>query len=459
MFGRFAAFVDEHALMPADTVGLIAFSGGPDSLCLLDLCAELARARRLTLLALHVDHGLRPESAAEAEEARALAGELGVAFATERIRSLERHRGNLQERAREARARALRHVARGCGAQWVATGHTADDQAETVLMRALRGAGPRGLGGIAPRAGEFVRPLLFARRSDVEQQLAKRGLRALRDPSNTQDHYARNRLRHGLLPLMSRENPKIVESLCRLAENCRADDAALDSLAERLLQRSRRPNGIDAEGIDLCVLRGEPVGLVHRVLVRAYEHARGDRRGLTRHHVLQLAELASRAASGTRRLDLPGVVAERRYDTLTIWRRDASVVERRDSTFAAEVASPGTWALGSRGAALSLRVGEELVSGHLGLPMSRLNFPLTVRSPRPGDRIAVGPLQQRRVSRVLIDAKIPRDERPAALLVVVANEIALIVGIRRAWGWTPRSGEPVAHFALISCGAGPLEGG
>src|SRR6266850_2204209 len=155
---------------------LVAVSGGSDSVALLDVLGVLRESLGLTLTVVHVHHGLRPEADAEAEGVRRLCERLGVACHVERV-TVRRAPpwDGLEAESRRARHAALERVARVVGAARIATGHTADDQAETVLMRLLQGAGPRGLGGIAPVRGLLIRPLIETRRAAIEEYLGGRG--------------------------------------------------------------------------------------------------------------------------------------------------------------------------------------------------------------------------------------------------------------------------------------------
>lgn len=213
-----------------------AVSGGPDSAALLHVLARLRGTLDFRLLACAVDHGLRADAPAEIALAEALSDQLEVPFGREAVHVAPG--GNLQARARAARHEALRRVAAGCGASLIATGHTADDRAETVLLRLLRGAGPRGLAVLPPRDGALIRPLIRARRADVEAHVARHGLQVARDPSNLDPRFARVRVRRELLPLLLGLAPRIVESLCALADDLEPLRAAGDPLAS--LNRSQR---------------------------------------------------------------------------------------------------------------------------------------------------------------------------------------------------------------------------
>jgi tRNA(Ile)-lysidine synthase len=195
---------------------LLAVSGGGDSTALLHVMASLREQFGLELCAHGVDHGLRAEAPLELDQAQRLARSLDVSF--DRT-TLEIPRGaNLQARARRGRYTALRAAAERLGAAWIATAHHADDRAETVLMRIMRGSGPAGLGVLAPKAGDLLRPLIRAGRVDILAHLERHHLPYSEDPSNRDPHYLRTRVRLKLLPQLAEDAPGIVSHLNALAD-------------------------------------------------------------------------------------------------------------------------------------------------------------------------------------------------------------------------------------------------
>ncbi|MCS5637129.1 MAG: tRNA lysidine(34) synthetase TilS, partial [Myxococcota bacterium] len=231
---------------------LVAVSGGVDSTVLLEGLARLSAKRRLTLSVGHVHHGLRGEEADDDEAAvLAQATHLGLEGASERVDPhaqreglSNRARPTLQEAARNARYAALRAMACKYGADHIATGHNLDDQAETVLMRLLRGTAPDGLGGIPERSpdGVIVRPLLGIARAEIESYAQEERILWQEDRTNDADAYTRNRLRHHWLPGLAREfNPQLLRSIARLAESQRRDSEWIadwvESAAGRFWQR------------------------------------------------------------------------------------------------------------------------------------------------------------------------------------------------------------------------------
>jgi tRNA(Ile)-lysidine synthase len=210
--------IAEHALAPRGTTLLVAVSGGPDSMALLHVLAGLRGKGAFGLFAHGVDHGLRPEAGAELDLAETFARSLDVPFSRSQV--TVGGGSNLQARARDARWAALRQAAGHLGADRIATGHHADDRAETVLMRILRGTGARGLGALPPLDGDRVRPMLRARRADVEAHVARHRIPHANDPSNRDPRFLRTRVRFEVLPVLERLSPQVVEHLCSLSDDC-----------------------------------------------------------------------------------------------------------------------------------------------------------------------------------------------------------------------------------------------
>ncbi len=275
---------------------LVAASGGPDSTALLAMAAEWAARRGTRIAATTVDHGLRPESAAEAAAVAALSAKLGVPHKT-LLWSGPKPKSRVQERAREARYRLMIEHARAIGADAIATAHHADDQAETVLFRLMRGSGVAGIAGIerlSTRDGiTIARPLLGLAKSDLVDFCRWRGLAYLDDPSNADPRYARTRLR-ALIARLG-EDGLDAESLVRLARRAAEADAALAHMTAIVEAK------LGADGpIDASVLFSEPVAIVQRVLARRIASAGGreeSRIGLEKIETLTL-RLRDAAAQG-----------------------------------------------------------------------------------------------------------------------------------------------------------------
>ena len=230
--------IREEGLVVPGSVVLVAVSGGPDSMALLHVLARLRAKLRFSLVAHGVDHGLRAPAVAELDVAASFARTLDVPFS--RTTLALRDGGNLQARARAARYDALRIAAVSAGATRIATAHHADDRAETVLLRLLRGAGPRGLAALPPRAGDLIRPFIAARRATIEAHAARHLVPSSQDPSNRDPRYGRTRVRHELLPRMAELSPSIVLHLCALADQLREGPSAVGLPDEGALPRAAR---------------------------------------------------------------------------------------------------------------------------------------------------------------------------------------------------------------------------
>jgi tRNA(Ile)-lysidine synthase len=222
-----ARALDGEAVLTVGETVVVACSGGPDSTALVDALARLAPPRRLSLFVAHVDHGLRPGSDAEAAAVEELASSRGLPFRA--LRVTVEPGGSLQDRARTARHAALRALAAEIGAAAIALGHTADDQAETVLMRALSGATPRALRAMGPRDGMLARPLLRVWREQTVAYCDALGLPVLDDPANADPRFLRSRVRHQLLPALEEVFPAARRRLVALAEHQRQADGEVTS--------------------------------------------------------------------------------------------------------------------------------------------------------------------------------------------------------------------------------------
>ena len=203
---------------------LLALSGGGDSMALLHVLAGLRSKQGFSLVAHGVDHGLRTAAAAELDLAAAACAELGVAFSRSLLALPDG--GNLQARARDARRAELTWAASEAQAEFIATAHHADDRAETVLLRLLRGAGPQGLGVLPPRTDAWIRPQCRARKSDILAHLARHRRGFSEDPSNLNRRFLRTRVRSEVLPLLEQLSPQVVAHLCALADALRHSAAA-----------------------------------------------------------------------------------------------------------------------------------------------------------------------------------------------------------------------------------------
>jgi len=403
------AFVREHDLLPPGPV-VVAVSGGADSTALLLLLSSLAPQLGLDLHVAHFDHRLRPRaSAKDAQYVADLAQRHGATIRIGRADTAPKS----EDDARELRYAFLRRAAREVRATRIATGHTRDDQAETVLLHATRGSGLAGLAGMRPQRDGIVRPLLVIGRDETESVCTEAGISPREDRTNADLRYARNRIRHKVLPELERINPQVRVALARLADAAGAAADAVERAAAHALDAATT-----AEVIALDRLAGAV-----RDDALALAWTRATARTLAAKHRAALAALAS-SSDGSASLDLPGGRAIREYASLRIEIGPRRVGERPAEITLVE-GRPVEWA----GWTFTLGDGA---TGGLRAPAPSATE-LVVRSRRPGDRLA-GRLRIK-VQDLFTDAKVPARARATHPLVATrSGEVWWVVGLKHADG-------------------------
>ncbi len=413
----------------------VAVSGGPDSVALIWLLRDLeARAGWSLAGLIHVHHGLRGVEA-DADEAfcRALADRLGLPIHVARgdVRQLARERRvSLEAAGRLARYAAFQAAAPALAANVIATGHTLDDQAETVLLRLLRGAGTRGLSAIRPRRGPYVRPLIDCRRRALVGYLHARGEAFREDQSNHDLSIPRNRLRSAMLPIVDADWPGGVVALARFAELAADDESFLMAAAHGAAVPQSRTAGGGVQ-LDRAALNDLPAALARRVVRSAIESAGGVP---SFRHVEAVRRLAH-ADKPDGRIDLPELAVSRLGSALRFERSSGPTRAGAAGARAAEPARrlevPGSVALSETGATIwaSLREGADqaaapaLSSQIALLQADALRRPLAVRYRRPGDRLRpLGAPGSRKLQDWFVDRKVPRGIRDRVPLVVDAED-------------------------------------
>ena len=420
LLDRIAQTIARHRMFePAQKVG-VAVSGGADSVCLLHVLLELTPHWDLRLSVLHLDHGLRgEESRQDAEFVRDLADRLGLPLFL-RETPVAQSPDNLEQAARQARLAFFRETIAGGAVERVATGHTRSDQAETVLFRFLRGSGTAGLAGIRPVTSDgIVRPLIEVERSEVRQFLLERGIAWREDSTNSSFQFARNRIRHELLPQIAREwNPAIGETLAHTADWALAEEAWWEAEIDRLAsQHFTTTDG--AILLDAGLLAALPLAVARRLVRRAMELAKGDLRGIDFGHIRSVMDLA-RSTEGHGRLQAPGLDIFRSFEWLRFGQPGAGGLEARNYRLA--LAVPGTVRVPGTNLAISLELIDK--SGPSGSPewvynkwvgcldWQRLSGSLELRNWRPGDQYQpAGYSGQEKIKTLFQQARIPLWER------------------------------------------------
>ncbi|HUH03967.1 MAG TPA: tRNA lysidine(34) synthetase TilS [Kofleriaceae bacterium] len=304
------AALDRYGVEDTDTV-VVGCSGGPDSAVLADVVMTLARRGRLRpVTLLYVDHGLRPGSARDGDLVARLAAAGGASVRIEAV-AVDRARASLEDAARRARYGAFERVADELGARWVLLGHTATDQAETVLMRIVRGTGVAGLAGIPWQRDRYLRPLLGVSREEIEAYAAARGLETAADPMNDDQQFLRNRVRRSLLPALRSENPSADEALRRLADAAGEQREVLDYAAAQLVSAARRGGAWSAQRLAEAP-RAVAKRAISLILATATDAEVGEV------HLEAVRSLCEPPRHGSSTIDLPGLQVLREYDELRL---------------------------------------------------------------------------------------------------------------------------------------------
>lgn len=306
------------SLLEGRSVAVVAVSGGGDSVALLHLMTRLSPMLRPQLVVAHLDHGLRRGSGADRRFVEKLSASLGlpVIVASRDVRAERRKDESLEEAARRVRRAFLTAAAEKAGADAIATGHTQDDQAETILMRLARGAGPSALAAMQPAGpGPFIKPLLGLERAALRAWLHRRGLTFRDDPSNESLAHDRNRVRRLVIPVLATAlNPAAARHLVEAAARLREDALFLDAQARALYEGIARRRGAVLK-LDANALAALPHPLAARVARIALEAAGCDSRKVSTRHVEAMLKAASGRAGTS--VDLPGrIVLSRRADLL-----------------------------------------------------------------------------------------------------------------------------------------------
>lgn len=452
---RFLALLHGDALQRLRGRILVAVSGGVDSVALLHLLHRAARHVDLELIVAHLDHALRAESAADAEFVRQLAISLDLPVHVERIDMAVRlgpGRGGPEEVARTARRCFLEKTAVEQGCTWIVLGHQVNDQAETFLLRLLRGAGTAGLAAMRMLEPPYARPLLGLSREELLGYLRAQNLVWREDASNQSLAFMRNRLRHRLLPLLAEDNPRIVEQLAGLCRRFAEEETFWRHWVEDELSVCVE---VDPDGglrLPIEVVVRQPSAVGARLIREVLRRVRGDLRRISSRHLDAVRALCC-AAQPQGELCLPRAWVGRRYGAL--WFRSAPPQNVCWSPL--PIDRPGCYPLPD---------GRELLVETVDRPRGdsrdtvefaaeQVVLPLQIEVFRPGLTMQPqGMAGHRKLQDLFVDMKLTREERARQPLVMQDGRVLWLVSRRRCAGLAPTAGGPVLRLTARPVNAG-----
>ena len=431
MLDRVLTAISRYNMLASGDRVAVAVSGGPDSVCLFHVLLELSPALGVTVSAVaHLNHKLRGEASDRDEEFVAeMAARAGVPFRHDRV-DVSQAGGNLEQAARRARQAFFARLIKDGVANRVATGHTSDDQAETVLFRLLRGSGLAGLSGILPVTREgIVRPLLEVTKADVTEFLRARGLGWREDATNQDARFARNRIRHELLPQLAREwNPRVSESFAHLADLAREEEewwqGEISRLANEMLIQVQ--GGIEIDATRLAAL---PKAVARRLVRKACTAKQSFSPAFDQ--IERILELAAHP-KGSGKLELPGLVVIRSFDWLRFTPPSRGL---RPEPIHPKVPGRYPWPGGDAQVCFEIVEGSRAPTGCASLKLSegRLPAPLELRSWSVGDHYRpAGHSRDQKIKELFQEARIPSWRRQFWPIVASGSKILWVRGFGAA---------------------------
>ena len=432
--------IKRHGMIQRGDGVVVAVSGGPDSTALMHILNMLKAEMGFWMVPAHLDHRLRPESDLDAEFVREMSRKLGLEAQVKvvNVRDLAARRGiSLEEAGRGARYTFFEEIRASSGARVIATAHHMDDVLETFFLRIFRGSSLKGLTGIAPTRAGIVRPLIETSRARIIRFLEEEGIPYRIDPTNLDINCDRNFVRNRLIPTIEQHFLNFRKPLQRTIELLGEEEQFVKEMAQELYSRtiSRSEAGLE---MSIPGLRSAPMVLASRVILVALYTLSGPDVRWGRSHVETIWKLL-RSASPSAAADLPGgLMVAREYDRLVLSRRTAAELAPQPVIVVSE---PGTVEVPGTGHILRLQLREPegmCLQKYDGITAAafdadEVSFPLTVRNPLPGDRFRPWGLKgTRKLKKVLIDLKIPRDLRKKLPLLLKDDTILWIPGVRRS---------------------------
>jgi len=428
---EFTAFVEEHKLLhPRDRI-LVGFSGGPDSTALLQALYRLRPKYQLHLLAAHVNYGLRgADSAADEQFVKDFCFARNINIV---IKNAQLAGGNMESRARDIRFSWFNSLREQYHIQRIALGHNREDQAETVLLRLIRGAAASGLKGILPHAGSVIHPLLSFPRARIVEFLEAEGLTWRTDRTNAESRFSRNKIRNDLLPWIQQNmNPDIIDKLYETAAIFAQTDDVMRQIIEQRLQKHSIITGDDECRLPLSSLRSLSPVLRFYLFRALYQHLNGDDKDFYSVHCDSISAVLE--CTGSKSVHLPnGVVVIKQYDEL-LFRRAEEPEQEEDSREVTTLRN--NLLFGNH--RIGMKKIKKLPSRHAFdnrsiayLDFDKVVFPLILRYRRAGDRfIPSGMGSPKKLQDFFVDEKVPRFDRDGVVIVEDAEKIVWVCGMR-----------------------------
>ena len=445
MIKKIKEAIEKNHLLDRGEKVVVAVSGGPDSVALLKVLAMLSDEYRLTLIVAHLNHGLREEASHEEQFVRRITADMGIAFESKSldIASIRKGTGKcIEDISREVRYNYLNDVANKHGAQKIALGHHINDQTETLLMNFLRGSGPAGLKGMLPaRDSTYIRPLLDVTRSEIVSFLEFHGIPFVKDPSNNDRRYLRNRIRHSLIPeLKAKYNPKLEESMKSMAEIMRMENDYMKMVTDKVLSEWGTAAADGETRICISDLRENHEAIQRRIMKHLLEGLSPNRQGVEYTHIKAALDLVFSGRPGAY-INLPyNIEVRREYNTLVISMREKGekkILNKRCNDLYYEVILPGSVKMDELGRTMIFEFVEcpiDIKSKGLKtvfMDYDRISPPLVIRTVRPGDRIQpLGMKGMKKIKSVFIDEKIPLHDRREIPLLLDQEAVLWIAGLR-----------------------------
>ncbi|MEK6531692.1 MAG: tRNA lysidine(34) synthetase TilS [Deltaproteobacteria bacterium] len=429
-------------MLPRGAIVVAGVSGGIDSMAMLHVLVRLKGRYGLELKVCHLNHNLRgSESRRDYDFVRGFCGENGLGFIGRTLRKgrlKDLKKTSLQEAARNERLKFLNEIALKLGAGVVALGHTLDDQAETALMRFVKGSSLSGLSGIPATRDKFVRPLIDVSRAEIEGYARENNIPYVVDSSNLKTDYLRNKLRLRLIPYIRRNfNPNIISTIARSSASLKEDNDFIEGVAEDEFK-----NAVMRQESGLIILNNATIAKMHDAIkarvflkaARALSGKAGDLDFLSVHVAAFLGLVRGKRPNA--RLDTAhGIKVKREYEKLIL----AAHPERESECFEARLNVPGTTVLKREGLVFNARV-QKTRPKDLGknndcayFDYDRVKPPIVARSFMRGDSIVpLGMKGHKKIKEIFIEKKIPRGERGRIPVLVSGGEIMCIAGIKES---------------------------